>query len=748
MVQGTYDANLVLLSILIATVASYTALDLAGRITAAQGVARYTWLITAAAVMGGGIWSMHFVAMLAFSLPMPTSYDLGLTLLSLVLPILVTGVGFIIVNRHGTGPFSLITSGVFMGLGIVAMHYTGMAAMRMAADLSYDRLWVAISVIIAIGAASTALWLAFRNTGIVLKIAAAVAMGFAISGMHYSAMRAAVFTAHSSIDYAHGATNLGQTNLAFAVAITTFVILSFALVASHVDRRFALLSEREAAALRVSEERFRALYSKTPLPLVSLNGHALVEHVSNAWLDMLGYERDHVLGSPLDRFLTSESAAQLRESDWPALLEKGEFRDVEYRAITNSGDLLDVLLSLKVERDPQGDIVRIVGGMIDVTARKRAEQALLHSQKLEAIGQLTGGVAHDFNNLLAIVLGNLELLRKRVPDEPRVKSLIENAIQGVNRGTALTQRMLAFARRQELKPQKVDITALVNGIVELLQRSLGPMIQIRTRMAEGLPRALVDANQLELALMNLSLNARDAMPAGGTLTITADEHKGTLNGETNTPADRYVRLRVIDTGTGMDENTATRAVEPFFTTKGIGKGTGLGLSMVQGVVAQSGGRLELRSRVGEGTMIILWLPAVDDTAAPQPIAAKTLSPGTEPVRPSTIMVVDDDPLVLTATVAMLEDLGHTVVGALSGAEALELLRAGRKIDVLITDQAMPGMTGTELVAKARAQWPDLPVIVATGHAELDDSVRGFPRLGKPFRQKALAAAIADHVRLS
>jgi PAS domain S-box-containing protein len=566
--------------------------------------------------------------------------------------------------------------------------------------------------------------------------------------MHYSAMRAAVFTGHSSIDYAHGATNLGQTNLAFAVAITTFVILSFALVASHVDRRFAMLSEREAAALRVSEERFRALYSKTPLPLVSLNPHALVEHASDAWLEMFGYERDHVLGSPLDRFLASESAAQLRKSDWPALLEKGEFRDLVYRAITNTGNLLDVLLSLKVERDAQGDIVRIVGGMIDVTARKRAEQALLHSQKLEAIGQLTGGVAHDFNNLLAIVLGNLELLRKRVPDEPRVKSLIENAIQGVNRGTALTQRMLAFARRQELKPQMVDITALVNGMVELLQRSLGPMIQIRTQMAEGLPRALVDANQLELALMNLSLNARDAMPAGGTLTITAEEHRGTLNGETNSSAHKYVRLRVIDTGTGMDEKTATRAVEPFFTTKGIGKGTGLGLSMVQGVVAQSGGRLELRSRVGEGTTIILWLPAVDDTAALQPTASKPYRPAAEPARPSTVMIVDDDPLVLTATVAMLEDLGHTAVGVRSGAEALELLRSGHKIDVLITDQAMPGMTGTELVAKARAQWPDLPVIVATGYAELDDSVPGLPRLGKPFRQKALAAAIADHVRAS
>jgi PAS domain S-box-containing protein len=747
MVHGTYDANLVLLSILIATVASYTALDLAGRITAAHGIVRYAWLVTAAAVMGGGIWSMHFVAMLAFSLPMAISYDLQLTLLSLVLPILVTGAGFIVVNRYGTGALSVLSSGVFMGLGIVAMHYTGMAAMRMAADLTYDRLWVAISVFIAIGAATTALWLSFRNTGIGLKIAAGIAMGAAISGMHYSAMRAAIFTAQSQAGQVHGAIQLDQAKLALAIAIATFVILSLALVASHVDRRLVLLTEREAAALRISEERFRALYSQTPLPLVSLSARALVENASDAWLDMFGYERHRVLGFPLDRFLSPESAEKLRNSDWPALLEKGEFRDVEYRAVTSSGEVLDVLLSLKVERDPGGGLVRMVGGMVDVTARKRAEQALLHSQKLDAIGQLTGGVAHDFNNLLAIVLGNLELLRKRVPEEPRVKSLIENAIQGVHRGTALTQRMLAFARRQELKPQKVDITSLVGGMVELLQRSLGPMVQIRTEIAPGLPRALVDENQLELALMNLSLNARDAMPAGGTLTIAADEHKGDLNGERSTPAGRYVRLRVIDTGTGMDEKTLTRAVEPFFTTKGTGKGTGLGLSMVQGVVSQSGGRLDIKSRAGEGTTISLWLPAVDDAEALQPLEPETPSHKPECiVRPVTVMIVDDDPLVLAATTDMLEDLGHTAVGAKSGEAALELLRSGHKIDVLITDQAMPGMTGTDLVAKVRAQWPALPVIVATGYAELDSSVRGLPRLGKPFRQETLAAAISDHVR--
>ena len=260
-VVGIYDPALVALSILIATAASFAALDLAGRIRAAQGWATHVWLATAAVAMGGSIWSMHFVAMMALSMPrIEVHYDLGLTILSLLLPILVTGIGFFAVGRTEARPAVLILSGAFMGLGIVAMHYTGMAAMRMAADLSYDALWVAVSVLIAVGASTVALWLAFRNPGLTQKLVAAVAMGLAVSGMHYAAMQAAHFTAHAGDGARHGHASLGQIDLALAVAATTFLILFLALVAAMFDRRFALLAEREATALRHSEERFRNLY--------------------------------------------------------------------------------------------------------------------------------------------------------------------------------------------------------------------------------------------------------------------------------------------------------------------------------------------------------------------------------------------------------------------------------------------------------------------------------------------------------
>src|SRR4051812_16619875 len=264
MVPVTHDATLVVLSVLIAAVASYTALDLAGRIQAARAWTSHLWLSTAAIVMGGGIWSMHFVAMLAFSMPgMEVQYDLGLTLLSLALPVLVTGIGFF-VNRSNQGRMALVLSGLLMGIGIVGMHYTGMAAMQMPADLSYQGLWVGISVLIAIGASVIALWLAFRRTGHRQKLAAAVAMGLAISGMHYAAMQGAIFTARSSVEHAHTHASVDQTNLALAISATTFLILFLALVAAMFDRRFAFFAGRGAAAPRQRGGGYRTLSKKTP----------------------------------------------------------------------------------------------------------------------------------------------------------------------------------------------------------------------------------------------------------------------------------------------------------------------------------------------------------------------------------------------------------------------------------------------------------------------------------------------------
>ncbi|HUD62687.1 MAG TPA: response regulator [Acetobacteraceae bacterium] len=379
------------------------------------------------------------------------------------------------------------------------------------------------------------------------------------------------------------------------------------------------------------------------------------------------------------------------------------------------------------------------------TLEREVALAQVHEmQKLESLGQLTGGVAHDFNNLLMVVLGNLQLLRKRLPDDPRLLRLVDGAMQGADRGATLTKRMLAFARRQELRPEAVDVPRLVDGMEEMLRRTLGPGIQIATDYRPDLPPTRADPNQLELALLNLALNARDAMPYGGRLQI-GGRYVGTApDCPPELAPGQYVCIAVSDTGSGMDADTLKRAAEPFFTTKGAGKGTGLGLSMVHGLAAQSGGAMRMKSQRGEGTTVELWLPVSRDVVAAEASTLRTQFGGT--MRPCRVLVVDDDPLVTASTAAMLEDLGHSVIEALSGPRALDMLRLGANVDVVITDHAMPGMTGTELARQIRQVWPRLPIILATGYAELPNGEDpGLPRLGKPYVQSELESQIAKVV---
>jgi signal transduction histidine kinase/ActR/RegA family two-component response regulator len=376
------------------------------------------------------------------------------------------------------------------------------------------------------------------------------------------------------------------------------------------------------------------------------------------------------------------------------------------------------------------------------TCEREAALAQVHEmQKVESLGQLTGGVAHDFNNLLMAILGNLELLRKFLPDEPRVRRLADGATQAAERGATLTKRMLAFARRQELKPEIVEIPHLVDSMVEMLQRSLGPGIQISTEFETDVPPTRVDPNQLELALLNLALNARDAMPLGGKLTISAHRERVGVGDIPGLAPGDYVCIAERDTGDGMDDATLKRATEPFFTTKGAGRGTGLGLSMVDGLVAQSGGAMRITSHPGIGTTVELWLPVSARGAKRQRPPA--LPPRIAEIRSCRVLVVDDDPIVAAGTVAMLEDLGHAAREAASAESALQLLHAEPGIDLVITDHAMPGMTGTELARHIRHTWPALPVIIVTGYAELpggDDLA--LPRLAKPYRQRDIAALMA------
>jgi signal transduction histidine kinase len=382
-----------------------------------------------------------------------------------------------------------------------------------------------------------------------------------------------------------------------------------------------------------------------------------------------------------------------------------------------------------------------------IDAKEHAEGLLRQSQKLETMGQLVGGVAHDFNNLLMVILSSLELLQRRLAGDAAAARLIESARRGAERGSSLTKRLLAFARRQDLEPERVDLVEAVASLRDLIGRSVGPQIRLSVRHEPGVPAVMVDRNQLEMALLNLVVNARDAMNRTGTITITIQREQGTEQDDNAVGPGDYVSLAVADNGVGMDEATLRRAIEPFFSTKGVGKGTGLGLSMVHGMAKQSGGTLTLKSRPGEGTVASIWLP----TAEHAPVAAE---PVRHPVPVSgtasgLVLMVDDDELVAAGTAAMLEDLGYTVIVKHSGQEALDALRHGEEPLLLLTDQAMPTMTGLELAGHVRAFRPNLPILVATGFADFEgDDMHGLPKLLKPFRQDQLASEISRLVRRS
>ena len=374
-------------------------------------------------------------------------------------------------------------------------------------------------------------------------------------------------------------------------------------------------------------------------------------------------------------------------------------------------------------------------------ALEQTREALFQAQKMQAIGQLSGGIAHDFNNLLTVILGNLEIVRKRLADDPKIVRLLDNATQGALRGVSLTQRMLAFARKQELKSEPVDLADLVQGISGLLRSSLGPSVALEARFPAQIEPVMADVNQLELAVLNLATNARDAMPNGGSIVISAHAETLADQPQSSSTAGRYVCLSITDTGEGMDEATLASAMDPFFTTKGLGKGTGLGLSMVHGYIEQLGGRFILKSRKNQGTTAELWLPVASAGSVPAVIVDEPAGPE---VPRLCILVVDDDSLVLTSTCLLLEDLGHRVITATSGDQGLELFEKNPAIDLVITDMAMPHMSGAQLADAIRTRKPGMPIILATGYADrLEGFASRLPRLSKPFTQLNLVEIISS-----
>ena len=505
--------------------------------------------------------------------------------------------------------------------------------------------------------------------------------------------------------------------------------------------------------LKTSEERYRSLYTKTPVMLHSIDAEGCVVSVSDLWLERMGYGKDEVIGRKARDFMTPESARDAAEQSMPQFFRDGFCKNVEYQFVTKSGEVLDILLSAVAEYDESGVPLRSMAVLNDITERKVVERQLAQSQKMETVGQLTGGLAHDFNNLLGVVLGNLQLLQRSVSTDERATRRIEAAIKAVDRGAELNRRLLAFSRRQKLETEVVDPNPLVESLSDMLTRALGESVALECRLGSQIPSIRTDPSQLESAILNLAVNARDAMPDGGRLTIETlavhlDEDDAAREHEVE--AGDYVMLSVTDSGCGIAADKIDKVFEPFFTTKEVGKGSGLGLSMVYGFIKQTGGHVRIYSELGRGTTIRLYMPVAGcdsrDRASVTELETDIES-GHE-----TVLVVEDQADVREVAVGLLEDLGYSVREAENGRDALEVLNAYDDIDLVFTDIVMPGgMDGTQVAKAARRLRPDLPVVYATGYAEAavlrEGDVRATENLvTKPYRREDLATKIRQAFR--
>jgi PAS domain S-box-containing protein len=503
-----------------------------------------------------------------------------------------------------------------------------------------------------------------------------------------------------------------------------------------------LEQERLAAAetaRREADALYRAYFENTAEALFVIgvlpDGGFVIEDLNPAHQQSIGLPLPEVAGKRIDEVLPSELAESVQDHYRRAIAKNGVYQYRERFELHGRATHWDTVLV--PVRDTHGRIVRLIGSSRDLTAQVAAEEQLRQSQKLEAMGALVGGVAHDVNNLLSPIVGGLDLLHRRGVGDERSARLIDGAMQAAERARILVQRLLSFARRQPLQPVAVDLSELMPGMADLIRSTSGPRIKVELDLAADLPPVLAEANQLEMAILNLSVNARDAMPEGGSLTIAARQEDVGHNHRSGLSTGTYILLSVSDTGTGMDEATIKRSIEPFFSTKGVGRGTGLGLSMAHGLASQLGGALTIRSKVGLGTSIELWLPL-----------ATTVLLGSESGREAAFtasfglaLVIDDEELVRASSAAIVAELGYSVVEASSAEEALCLLKEGLEPDLVVTDHLMPGMSGTDLARMLREVRPNLRTLIVSGYAEVDGIAPDMAILRKPFRASDLAEAL-------
>jgi PAS domain S-box-containing protein len=738
---NSYSPQLVLLSIVVACVASYAALHLAANVASTR--ARVGWLVSGATAMGIGIWSMHFIAMLAYRLPVRVGYDVPLVALSLLIAIVASFIGLDLASRDRPSSGRLLLTGPIMGIAIAGMHYTGMASIRAAASQHYDWRLVLLSIVVAVAAsyAALTLFLRFRfdrsRRGVWLQAASAVVMGHAIAGMHYTAMAAVHF---EQATLRESGLFLPPERLAVAIAIATLVVLGLTMLGAVVGR-WAQANK----AIRDSEERFRLMVDAVhDYAIFTVDPEGRINSWNRGAERLLGYAAGEILGSPLGRLFPE--ASDEAETELRIARESGR-HEGEGMRLAKDGTARFVHVVTTPMRDEAGQLIGFARVLRDVTERKRAEDDLRRSeeqlrqaQKMEAIGQLAGGVAHDFNNMLTAIRGYSDLLMAEGDVDATSREALDEIRKAADRAATLTRQLLAFSRKQVLQPRPVNPNAVIVEMESMLRRLLVGDVELVTRLDPSTGRITVDPTQIQQVLMNLVVNARDSMPHGGRLVIETanvvlDEefcrmHPSAQEGP-------HVVLIVSDTGRGMTDEVRRHIFEPFFTTKERGAGTGLGLSTVYGIVKQSGGHIWVYSEPDQGTVFRIYFPRTE-----QPAAVTAREPGVGMVSGSgTVLLVDDEDSVRSVVRSMLERSGYSVLAATDGIEALQL-SAGYKapIHLLITDMMMPRMHGKELSERLGLLRPDMRVLFISGYADDQIIDRGLLDPRMQFIQKPFSLA--------
>jgi PAS domain S-box-containing protein len=850
-----YDPLLVAVSAVIAIAASYAALDLASRVTAAHSAARAIWLFGGATAMGIGIWSMHYVGMVAFQLPVAVLYDVGMVLVSLLAAVFASAVALWVVSRREMTVAQAVSGSTVMGSGISLMHYTGMAAMRLPALMSFDLFLVALSILIAIIVSWVALWLAFRlRAGAGAgwswkKLATAVLMGAAILSMHYTGMAAARFEFSESMVSASAGVDISSLGTA-AIVVSTFTILGLAIAVSLVDRRFSahaaelqatelqhqqllrqvidtnpqlvflkdwdgrfvlvnkavaelygttvesLVGKRDAdfnpdkeqvehflrddrqvmssglsklipeepvtdsrtgetrwfqtmkvpllssnggapqvlgvatdvTRRRHSDEQLRrtsytlqTLIDAAPLAIYALDAEGRVRSWNRAAEQTFGWPATEVVGQPL---ATVPKNAQDEFRDSLARLFRGEaLTGLQVRRTRRDGITVDIRVCAAPTRASDGSIDGVIAIAEDVTERKSIGEQLRQAQKMEAIGQLTGGMAHDFNNILTIVITNAVLLRDQIAaEEAEMRSELGELHRAALRGAELIRKLMAFSRQRPLELRPVNLAEVISDVERALRRLLPASVEVSSQ-ADHNGRLTIngDVGAIEQMLFNLATNARDAMPNGGALRVAVyrawldDEHRRTRGWGT---AGEYIVLAVSDTGCGMSPETQARVFDPFFTTKEVGKGTGLGMAMVYGLVKQHEGYIDLYSEPGHGTTIRLYFPAVaSDVQAKEsePAVVAPVVGGTE-----RILVVDDEEGIRRSAARVLRRFGYEVEEAADGKAALAVLEgAATRFDLVLSDLVMPRMGGWALYEELRRRDVKTRALLMSGYTAED-----------------------------